>query len=830
MGPRERNKTRRAKTHTGSFILISFFGFLLVAGIAFGVGMVGNINNWLKDLPDYTDADAYLASEPTTILDAAGNEIASLFVENRENIDKDQCAQYVLDGTVATEDERFYEHNGVDVMGILRAAVVQLTGGSEGGSTITQQLVRNTILSEEQFDNTIERKVREAYIALQMEKIFTKDEILMMYLNTIPYGHNAYGIQAAAETYFSKDAKDLTLAESALLVALPNAPSLYDPTINPDLAVERRNLVLDRMLSNGKISQEEHDEAQAEELKLNVHETELNGIYDDPYFVDYVKTLLSEEFSTDVIFSGGLTVKTTIDPDMQEAAERAVNGVLDDFGDDTLDGALIAIDPDTGYIKAMVGGKDYYSTETTETSDGASHPVSGQQNMTTSSVRGCGSTFKTITLTAAVNAGMNPNTTYLNCNSPYRTKSGSGTVENFGNDQYGNISLARATELSSNTGYVRVQEMLGTETVQDMARKLGVDDELPYVDTMTLGPGPMSPLSMAEVYATLASGGQHREAVAISEITSRSGKVLYQNEDQPEEAVSDSVANAVINVLKGVLTSGTGTGAQPSVDQPVFGKTGTTDDVKDLWFTGATPQLAVAVWTGHRDNSPITYPYGGEPTTDALPNPIFRAFINEALADAPREEFPCADAKAPAYKDASNWSGATAGSSTSEDTDTDYDEDLDDERSDDATDTDSDADDRDDDTDDTQTTTPPTTDPSTGGNTGGNTGGGTTGGNTGGGTTGGGTTDPGTGGETGGGTTDPGTGGETGGGTTDPGTGGETGGGTTDPGTGGETGGGTTDPGTGGGTTDPGTGGTDPGTGGETGGVTPPANGETPIA
>ena len=188
MGPRERNKTRRAKTHTGSFILISFFGFLLVAGIAFGVGMVGNINNWLKDLPDYTDADAYLASEPTTILDAAGNEIASLFVENRENIDKDQCAQYVLDGTVATEDERFYEHNGVDVMGILRAAVVQLTGGSEGGSTITQQLVRNTILSEEQFDNTIERKVREAYIALQMEKIFTKDEILMMYLNTILEG------------------------------------------------------------------------------------------------------------------------------------------------------------------------------------------------------------------------------------------------------------------------------------------------------------------------------------------------------------------------------------------------------------------------------------------------------------------------------------------------------------------------------------------------------------------------------------------------------------------------------------------------------------------
>ena len=257
MGPRERHSRHRSKTHMLPIVIGSFFGFFLLFCVAFGIGMIGNVNRWLSDLPDYTDADNYMVSEPTSILDANGNEIASLYVQNRESVTYDQISPYVLQGTVSTEDERFYQHNGVDILGIMRAVVVQLTGGSEGASTITQQLVRNTILSEEQFDNTIERKVREAWIAIQMEKIFSKEEILTMYLNPIYYGHGAYGIQAAAQTYFSKNASDLTLAEAALLVGLPNAPSQYDPTVNPDLAVQRRNIVLSRMVRNGVISQEE---------------------------------------------------------------------------------------------------------------------------------------------------------------------------------------------------------------------------------------------------------------------------------------------------------------------------------------------------------------------------------------------------------------------------------------------------------------------------------------------------------------------------------------------------------------------------------------------
>ncbi len=237
MGPRQRQGRSRSKTHALPIILLSFLGFLLIAGVAFGIGMVGNVNRWLSDLPDYTDANAYLVSEPTEIVDCNGNKIASFYTQNRKSITKDEVSPYVLQGTVDVEDERFYEHGGIDLWGIARAAVATLGGGHEGASTITQQLVRNTILQEEQFDSTIERKVREAYIAIKMEDMYSKDEILMMYLNTIYYGHGAYGIEAAAETYLSKSAADLTLSEAALLIGLPNSPSQYDPTVNPDLAL-----------------------------------------------------------------------------------------------------------------------------------------------------------------------------------------------------------------------------------------------------------------------------------------------------------------------------------------------------------------------------------------------------------------------------------------------------------------------------------------------------------------------------------------------------------------------------------------------------------------
>ena len=289
MGPRQRQGHSRSKTHALPIILLSFLGFLLIAGVAFGIGMVGNVNRWLSDLPDYTDANAYLVSEPTEIVDCNGNKIASFYTQNRKSITKDEVSPYVLQGTVDVEDERFYEHGGIDLWGIARAAVATLGGGHEGASTITQQLVRNTILQEEQFDSTIERKVREAYIAIKMEDMYSKDEILMMYLNTIYYGHGAYGIEAAAETYLSKSAADLTLSEAALLIGLPNSPSQYDPTVNPDLALSRRNKVLDNMLRLGHIT-----EGYARQLNLSADNEELKLRHD----AEAKLQALSRQFAT----------------------------------------------------------------------------------------------------------------------------------------------------------------------------------------------------------------------------------------------------------------------------------------------------------------------------------------------------------------------------------------------------------------------------------------------------------------------------------------------------------------------------------------------------
>lgn len=640
MGPRQRNMRSRAKTHATSMIVASIFGFMLLTGIAFGVGMIGVVETWLQDLPDYENADLYLNSEPTVILDADGNEIASFYTQNRSTISIDQVSKYVLDGTVATEDERFYEHNGVDFVGIMRAVMVQLTGGSEGASTITQQLVRNTILSDEQFDITLERKVREAYLALKVEEIYSKEEILMMYLNTIFYGHGAYGIEAASQTYFSKSAADLTLAEAALLIGLPNAPSQYDPTVNPDLALQRRNTVLDRMLRNGCISQEEHDAAQAAPLELNVTEMSDTGVNINayPYFVDYVRSLLEDEFGYDQIFSGGLTVHTTIDPDAQQAAETAVTERLAVYDEPDLDAGMTIIDNETGAIVAMVGGKDYYAD-----SNHINHATAQRQT---------GSAFKAFTLATAIDQGMNPDIT-INCGSPMEFDDGTYRVENYGNHNYGYISLARATEVSSNTGYVQVAKAVGVQNVVDMCHNLGIEDHMNAYSSLTLGTQSLSTLQMAEAYSTLATGGIHRDAIAITSIENRDGETIYEAEDTSERVLDADVASTVTDILQGVVSRGTATTARLSVNQPFAGKTGTTDLPSDLWFCGYTPQYSLAVWCGHSGGSTRITVWGRQATTADLPLPMARDTLNALLEGVEREEFP--EGGTPTYRDNDVW-------------------------------------------------------------------------------------------------------------------------------------------------------------------------------
>lgn len=649
MGIRTRRARSHSKTHITGFGVAGVFGFiaLLIAALALSLGAV--VSTWLEDLPDYTSADAYLVAEPTRVFDANGTEIASYYLQNRRSVDLPDISDYVLKGTVDTEDKRFRQHNGVDPQGILRAAVGQVMGSSDssgGGSTITQQLVRNTVLSDEQFEYSLKRKVREAYIAIQMEKEYTKDQILNMYLNTIYYGNGAYGIEAASITYFNKDARDLTLTEAATLVGLPNGPGLFDPITNPDACLARRNLVLQRMLEAGDITEEECANAQAEDLNLDLGTlSDTVGTY--PYFTDYVKSILLQDFSSDTVLQGGLKVYTTIDPFYQDAAESAVNERIASANNDKIAGALVSIDNTNGYVVAMVGGQNYG----TDTDAGQS-----TFNLATSAQRQAGSSFKTFTLVAAMLDGMSPSV-MLNCSSPMQITS-TWSPHNYNNNQYGIITLDRATQLSSNTAYGQVIETIGVDKLISTAKLMGIDSTVNPYDSSTLGSSEVTVLEMAEAYSTLAMGGVHRDAVIITKIEDRNGNVVYEHSDDGRQVIDSAVASDATEVLEHVIDAGYTTDyvhAHFSANQPVAGKTGTSDEADNLWFCGFTPQITTAVWVGNMaEGTSRVYYRGSTATTSTTSQPIWTTYMNTVLSGVARGAFPTSDHKA-TYKANSSW-------------------------------------------------------------------------------------------------------------------------------------------------------------------------------
>ena len=759
MGIRTRRARTHSKTHFVGFGIAGVFGFIALLCVTLALSLGALVGSWLQDLPDYTSADAYLVAEPTRVYDADGNEIASYYLQNRRSVTLDEVSDYVKKGVVDTEDKRFYDHNGVDPQGIMRAVVGQLTGSGDagGGSTITQQLVRNTVLSDEQFEQSLKRKVREAYISIQMEKEYTKDQILNMYLNTIYYGNGAYGIEAASITYFNKHASELTLNEAAVLVGLPNAPSMYDPFVSPEACKERRNLVLLRMLEAGHISQEEYDATCAEEIVLNPGELS-DSVGDYPYFTDYVRQLLLQDFSSETILQGGLEIYTTIEPAKQQVAEQACAEQVNRLGDGSIGAALVSIDNSNGHIVAMVGGQNYGNDE-----------AAGQStyNLATAQ-RQAGSSFKTFTLLAAMLDGMSP-TVMLNCSSPMYISPGWPNLENYGNNDYGYISLARATELSSNTAYGQVIEAIGIEKLQQTALLVGIDTPVKPNLSSALGSTEVTPLEMCEGYSTIASGGVHRNPVAITRIEDRNGNVVYEHQDDAEQVVDSAIAEDITEVLEGVFNAGYTTSyvnAYFSANQPAAGKTGTADDASDLWFCGFTPQLTTVVWMGHRQGNDPVLIYGRYAETYETSQPIWTDYMNTVLSGVDRAEFPTSDHSA-TYKPNSSWTfvGTNSQSDSYDDQDYEYE-----------TPTTPETPSIDEPTVPVEPTTP--TDPTTpggGGGTGENPGGGT-GENPGGGTGGGTGENPGGGGGTGenpGGGTGGG-GGETGGETGGGGTGGET--------------------------------------------------------
>ncbi len=642
-------RTRRnggvAIAGTATFLVA--FVVVVVLALTGGAAAYAVVMNWLVDLPDYESPTAFKVAQATKIYSADGKLLARLYLENRTVVPMSEIATDLAHALVSVEDERFYQHDGVDYQGIARAAVTNVMAGStqEGASTITQQYVDNTLLRDERLDRTLRYKVREAFLAMELEKRRTKDEILGLYLNTVYFGDGAYGAQAAAQTYFSKDAKGLTLAEAALMAGLPQAPSRLDPYTNPKGALARRNDVLARMLRNGYVDRERYDAAVAEKLVLKRAVEPLHGVYGAPYFVAHVKKLLQAEYDQSLVFQGGLSVYTTIDMRMQEAAETAVFTSLDRPGDP--DCALVSIDPRNGYVKALVGGKDF---------------AQNKFNLATQGKRQPGSSFKTFVLVAALEEGMPPYR-YVDSSSPAAIPATPAwVVSNSEGRGRGLITIDAATRASVNTVFARLVWDLndktktgtksGAQKVAELAKRMGIETNIPAFPSIALGSQNVSPLEMASAYGTLATNGMHYPATAITKIVGPDGAVVFESELAGQQVVTPEVAYAATTVLKGVVSGGTAGRAR--IGRPVAGKTGTSQNYRDAWFVGYTPQLVTSVWVGYyKSETPMLNVHGSRGFGGTLSAPIWAKFMKVALEGQPVLDFP-KQAK-PKYKWKPEW-------------------------------------------------------------------------------------------------------------------------------------------------------------------------------
>jgi penicillin-binding protein 1A len=553
---------------------------------------------------------------------------------NRQPVPYKQISTWMPKATIAIEDRRFYGHDGVDVEGIARALWKNVSAGQvvEGGSTITQQLVRNLYIGRER---TVERKLKEACLAVKLDRAWSKNRILATYMNQVYYGNLAYGIEAAAQTYFSKKASQLTLPEAALLAGLPQAPSFYDPFNRPETAKVRRNQVLAAMLDEGDIKRDQYD--WAVERGLGLKPGKLYKEIREPYFFSYVRDKLIAEYGAGTVRSGGLKVYTTVDPRFQRAAVKAIRETL--YESDDPAAALISINPKNGAIRAM-----------TAVTPGNKK---NQFNLLSQARRQSGSTFKTFVLAAAVEKGIDPsNTTYLSSPFYYRPDPSGNCddgswwcVETYSHSYLGWTSIARATLSSDNTVYAQLTLDVGPEAVAAMARKLGVRSPLDvdgaYVPSIGLGAMDVSPLDMASAYATLAAGGVYSEPMAIRKVILPTGEDTSAGWGKPKRkrVISDGVAYEVTRILEQNIDYGTGVGAD--YGHPAAGKTGTTEEHSDAWFCGYTPRLATTVWVGYpRGKIPMESVHGISVSGGTFPAQIWRLFMDSAIGQLEPEEFP----------------------------------------------------------------------------------------------------------------------------------------------------------------------------------------------
>jgi penicillin-binding protein 1A len=569
----------------------------------------------------------------STITAAGGRHLASLFRENRVLTSIDRVPKTMINALVAAEDARFFHHDGYDLRAIARAALVNLSNGevSQGGSTITQQYVKNTFFRDPA--RTLERKAEELRLAIEVERRYTKREILERYLNTVYFGEGAYGIKTAAETYFDEPVHKLSLRKAALLASIVRSPATYDPREHPGSARRRRDYVLDRMTALGHLSRRRAGRAKKGPLGVVSQPPRLRT--KEPYFVEAVKrevledkrlgrTALQRERS---LWRGGLTIESTLVPRLQAAAESAVRSVLNAPGDP--EAALVALRPSTGEVVAMVGGRDWSASQV-NLALGREGGGSGRQP---------GSAFKPIVAATALESGSSFDDTYDSGPARFSFSDGSTwTVTNAEGGSYGRLPLDEAMVRSVNGVYARLAIDLGPAQIASQAEVMGVEADLPAVPSIALGSAEVSVLDIAAAYATLANRGTAIEPTTIRRIRLHDGEVITPDQQVVPQAVAPGNAYLVTKVLQEVIRRGTGRAA--FIGRPAAGKTGTTNDYADAWFAGYTPDLVAAVWVGYpQGRIPMTSVHGVKVLGGTFPASIWRAFMLEALRGSPRRPF-----------------------------------------------------------------------------------------------------------------------------------------------------------------------------------------------
>ncbi len=588
---------------------------MLVSAVVAG-GLVGLAISF-RNLPDVRVLRSYAPTETTYIYDVKGVELASLHDEaNREVVPLNRISPNLKRSLLAIEDSHFYYHQGVNLTGIGRAVTANFKKGGvkEGGSTITMQLIKNLFLSQKR---QFSRKLAEAVLSIRLEQIFRKDEILEMYLNQVYWGHNNYGVETASQSYFGKHASELNLAEGAMMAGAIAAPEKYSPFVNFKAAKKRQGEVLTRLRELNWITPAEDQKARAYKIKLGKIKTWQTSRL--PFVTDAAIEELNQRFGRETVRKGGMRIQTTIDYNFQIAAEKNIQNAYERLGRNKYQIALVAIDPRTHFVKAMVGGVDYKKSSF---------------NRAIYANRQPGSSFKPfVYYTAFATGKFTPESTVYDSPVRYRDGNGYYAPRNYGGGYSGPMSIRNALMVSANVPAVKMGKEVGLDKVIQTCRTLGIKSPIEPVVSLPLGAVGITPIEMAGAFATFASNGWQSETTTILRVTDSDGNILLDNTPKPEQVLNPWATAQINSALQSVVNGGTG--KEAALGRPVAGKTGTTSSERDVWFVGYVPQLAAAVWIGKDDFTPL----GQGVTGGTFAAPIWRGFMREALVNEPVEAF-----------------------------------------------------------------------------------------------------------------------------------------------------------------------------------------------